>query len=210
MAEKLLIVGGGGFATEVCWLAEEAGWDVLGYLDDAPSAVGRTVLDKPVLGPILAWREYGDAQLVVAIGAPRARQKVVEQISTEGTPSYARLVHPSVRMSRHVALGEGAMITAGCVLTTEIVIGRHAIVNLNATVGHDCRFGDFVTIAPMVAISGNIQLEDLVEVGTGAAIRQGLTMARGSMLGMGGVLTKFTEPNGVYVGNPAKLLKMLD
>ena len=102
------------------------------------------------------------------------------------------------------------MITAGCVLTTDIAIGRHAITNLNVTVAHNCRFGDFVTIAPLAAISGNVHLDDLVEVGTGAAIRQGLTMARGSVLGMGGVLTKSTEPNGVYVGNPAKLLKTLD
>ena len=83
------------------------------------------------------------------------------------------------------------------------------ILNLNVTVGHDDEIHDFVTVAPMVALSGNVTLEEGVEVGTGAAIRQGITMACGSMLGMGGILTKDSEANTIYVGSPAKPLKHL-
>jgi len=91
----------------------------------------------------------------------------------------------------------------------DIVIGDHVILNLNVTVGHDDRIHDFVTVAPMVALSGNVILEDGVEVGTGAAIRQGITMACGSMLGMGGVQTKDSEANTIYIGSPAKPFKPL-
>ena len=76
-------------------------------------------------------------------------------------------------------------------------------------VGHDDVIRDYVTVAPMVALSGNVTLEQGVEVGTGAAIRQGINMAEGSMLGMGGILTKETEANTIYVGSPAKPLKQL-
>ena len=68
---------------------------------------------------------------------------------------------------------------------------------------------DFVTLAPMVAISGNVYLNKLVEVGTGAAIRQGLKIEQGGMLGMGGILTKDISENSLFVGNPAKKLKSL-
>ena len=59
----------------------------------------------------------------------------------------------------------------------------------------------------MAAISGNVTLHDLVEVGTGAVIRQGLTLEGGSMLGMGGVLTKNIPEKFIFAGNPAKKLK---
>jgi sugar O-acyltransferase (sialic acid O-acetyltransferase NeuD family) len=210
MADRLLIIGSGGFATEVCWLAEEAGWDVLGFLDDSPDEVGKLVVNKRVLGPSTSWSEHGPVKLVVAIGSPRTRLKVVENLGRTGRPEYATLIHPNVRRSRFVQIAEGSMVTAGCILTTNISIGKHCILNLNVTVGHDCRFGDFVTIAPLTAISGNVTLGNLVEVGTGAAIRQGLAVADGSVLGMGGVLTKSMESNKVYVGNPAKLLRSID
>ena len=83
----------------------------------------------------------------------------------------------------------------------------YGILNLNVTVGHECDIKDFVTIAPMAAISGNVTLNTLVEVGTGAVIRQGLTLETGSMLGMGGVLTKNIPERFIFAGNPAKKLK---
>ena len=210
MAEKLIVVGGGGFGSEVYWLAEEAGWDVLGFLDDNTEASNARLLDKPILGPVADWPKFERAKFVVGIGAPRTRQRVVDAMCRTGTPQFATLIHPSVHRSRFVEIGEGTMVTAGCILTTNISIGRHNILNLNVTVGLDCRFSDFVTVAPMTAVSGRVTLRDKVEVGTGAAIRQGLEVGEGSVVGMGAVVTRDLAPQGIYVGNPAKLLKPVD
>jgi sugar O-acyltransferase (sialic acid O-acetyltransferase NeuD family) len=209
MAEKLIVVGGGGFGSEVYWLAEEAGWDVLGFLDDNAITSNTGLLDQPILGPITDWVKFEGTKFVVGIGAPRTRQRVVEAMCQLGVPQFATLIHPSVHRSRFVEIGEGTMVTAGCILTTNISIGRHNILNLNVTVGHDCRFSDFVTVAPMAAISGRVTIRERVEVGTGAAIRQGLEVGQGSVVGMGAVVTRDLGPQGIYVGNPARLLKSL-
>ena len=126
---------------------------------------------------------------------------------TFGEPDFAILIHPSVRFSNTVSIGEGSIICAGSILTADISLGKHNILNLNVTVGHECEFADYVTIAPMVAVSGNVKLQYLVEVGTGAVIRQGLELAEGSMLGMGGILTKNIPERLIFAGNPAKKLK---
>ena len=131
-------------------------------------------------------------------------------MSSTGSPKFGTLVHPSVHKSFYIELGEGSVITAGCVVTTQIRLGRHNIVNINSTLGHDCVFGDYCTVAPIVAVSGNVTLEDGVEVGTGASLRQGIRLGKGSMVGMGAVVTKDVEENGLVVGNPAKLMKILD
>jgi acetyltransferase-like isoleucine patch superfamily enzyme len=101
------------------------------------------------------------------------------------------------------------MICAGSILTADIKLGSYCILNLNVTVGHEYVFDDFVTVAPMAAIPENVTLDCCVEVGTGSVIRQGLNLASGSMLGMGGVLTKDIPDACVFAGNPARKLKEL-
>ena len=207
--KNLIIVGGGGFAKEVIWLARECGFNVVGVLDDAFECLGLKTSDVEIVGKVDAWLKYQDCSFVVAIGSPRTRGKVVDKMNALGKPDFATLIHPNVKMSNFVQIGEGVLICAGTILTVDIKVGSHVILNLNVTVGHESIIGDYVTVAPMVAVSGNVCLEDYTEVGTGASIRQGLKLHRGSMLGMGSVLTKEIPQNTIFAGNPAKRLKEL-
>lgn len=52
-----------------------------------------------------------------------------------------------------------------------------------------------------------IKFEMFSGVGANCVIMPGVVLAKGSMVGAGAVVTKSTEPWGIYVGNPAKLLK---
>lgn len=205
--KDLIIIGGGGFAKEVIWLANDCNRKVKGVLDDAVQTHNTQVQGATVLGGVSSWLNYKDCEFIIAIGSPRTRQKVLEKMLTFGEPDFATLIHPSVKLSNTVSIGEGSIICAGSILTADISLGKHNILNLNVTVGHECVFSDYVTVAPMVAVSGNVKLEYLVEVGTGAVIRQGLTLNDGSMLGMGAVLTKNISERMIYAGNPAKKLK---
>lgn len=207
--KKLIVVGGGGFAKEVIWLAHDCGYHVYGVLDDDIQMHGKFILDVPVLGCVSNWSSYLDCEFIVAIGSPRTRKLVVDKMNALGTPEFATLIHPSVIKSNKVTFDRGCMVCAGMVFTVEITVGKHCIFNINGTVGHETNVGNYVTIAPIVAISGNVNLQDCVEVGTGASIRQGITLSKGAMLGMGGVLTKNIPENFIYAGNPAKPLKEL-
>lgn len=205
--KEVLIIGGGGFAKEIIWLANDCNRKVRGVLDDDIQTHNTQIQGVTVLGNISTWAHYKDCEFVIAIGSPRVRKKVLEKMLTYGLPDFATLIHPSVKFSNTVSIGEGTMVCAGTILTADIVLGKHNILNLNVTVGHESQFGDYVTIAPMVAVSGNVMLNSLVEVGTGSVIRQGLTLNDGSMLGMGAVLTKNIPERMIYAGNPAKKLK---
>ena len=52
-----------------------------------------------------------------------------------------------------------------------------------------------------------ITIEDDVWIGSGVRVLDGVVIAKGCVIGAGSVLTKSTEPYGVYVGIPAKLIK---
>lgn len=207
--KEIIIVGGGGFAKEVIWLAQDCGYSVKGILDDNPDMHGTKVLGVEVLGNIDSCRDYAHIEFILAIGTPRTRLAVHKKMQKQLNAKYATLIHPEVKHSKYVEVGTGSIICAGCILTVDIKIGQHCIINLQTTIGHESTLGDFVTIAPLVAISGNVLLDDYTEVGTHSSVRQGIEIQKGAMLGMGGVLTKNMPENSIFVGNPAKLLKLL-
>ena len=204
----IVIVGYGGFGREVYWLAKDCGREVIGFLDDAapPGDYNR----YRVLGDLRSAIDHKDADFVVAIGNPRVRKSVVSKLSAAQDVRFATLIRPSVLMDfSSVSIGEGSLICAGCVGTVDFSVGKHVIINLKCTIAHDDVIEDFVTVAPLVAISGNVTLKAGVEVGTGASIRQGVVMEEGSMLGMGSTLTSNTDANTIFLGSPAKAFKPL-
>jgi hypothetical protein len=46
MGTELLVYGAGGFAREVAWLAEEAGYKVLAFVDDDPPGGGGSLMES--------------------------------------------------------------------------------------------------------------------------------------------------------------------
>lgn len=59
-----------------------------------------------------------------------------------------------------------------------------------------------------IDVYGNNVIKDFAWAGVGSIIMPNIVMAEGSVLGAGAVLTKDTEPWMVYVGIPARPIKM--
>ena len=75
-----------------------------------------------------------------------------------------------------------------------------------------CIVGDFVTLAPGARVNGNVVIEDHAYIGSGAVIKQGtpdkpLIIGKGSVIGMGAVVTKDVQPHSTVIGNPAKSME---
>ncbi|MBS1563663.1 MAG: acyltransferase [Bacteroidetes bacterium] len=69
------------------------------------------------------------------------------------------------------------------------------------TLGHDLDDPAYKTTGKPVVV------EDEASIFTGAYILPGITVAKGSAIALGAVLTKSTEPWAIYGGNPAKKIK---
>lgn len=207
--KDIVIIGAGGFGREVKWLIDEINevskqWNFLGFIDDNLNK-GTIVNDSIVIGD-LAWLHEQNLNVVCAIGDPNVKKRVLDQL-TNSENKYPVLIHPDVRMSKFIDIGEGTIICSGCILTVNIKIGKHVIINLDSTVGHDATIGDFSTILPSVNISGHVNIEELVSIGTGAKIIQELRVGRNTIIGAGAIVTKDIPQNVVAVGMPAKPIK---
>ena len=210
---KILIYGSSGFAKEVAFLIEDINrrkkeYEILGYLDDNPANHGKIVYNYPVLGD----QDYLNhilepVNLVIGIGNPRLKEKIVSKLQKFSNIIYPILVHPNVIISKSVKFLPGTIITAGNIFTVDIEIGKHVTINLDCTIGHDTVIEDYVTLAPSVNVSGNVYIECLCDIGTGTQIIQGKRIGADSIIGAGSVVTKDIPQKVVAVGVPAKAIK---
>lgn len=211
--KTLYIVGAGGFGREVAWLVERINqvkptWNLAGFIDDDAQKQCEEVGGYPVIGTCDYFaRMQKECWTTCAIGAPKIRKQVVEQLRQYQNIKFATLIDPSALLSERVQLSEGCIICANSILTVDIRLSQHSIINLNCTVGHDVSFGDYLTAYPSVNISGNVYGGECIEIGTGVQIRQGIRIQSNAVIGAGAVIvSNITEPR-IYVGVPARVIK---
>lgn len=183
--------------------------DRLVFVDDKPEAA-------VVNGHhVLTYREFletsaSERHVVLAIANSAIRERLTERCAGDGVRPWSVTAANAVTMDG-VHVGEGAILCPFVTLTSNIRIGRQFHANIYSYVEHDCVIGDFVTFAPAVRCNGNVVIEDHAYIGTGAIIKQGkpghpLVIGKGSVVGMGAVVTKNVMPGATVIGNPARQL----
>jgi sugar O-acyltransferase (sialic acid O-acetyltransferase NeuD family) len=210
--EKIAIFGAGGFGREVHMLIEQINkakptFDFIGYFDDGLEK-GKDINGYPVLGGMDVLNNIGEISLVVAVGDPGIKRKIIRKI-TNPKVKYPTLIHPGVLIGdmNYNRIGKGCIICAGVIITVNVDIGDHVILNLSCTVGHDTIIKDFCSFMPTVNISGEVVIEDAVFVGTGTKIINQTSIGKNTIVGAGAVVVKPIPENCTAVGSPAKPIK---
>lgn len=131
-----------------------------------------------------------------------------------------------------VCIGDYCELRRGCQLLSyggSIKIGNHSSINPytmiygqgNITIGDYVRIAAHCVLIPsnhvfsdvskpiyqQGLVNRGIVVEDDVWIGCGVRVLDGVTIAQGCVIGAGSVVTKSTEPYGIYVGIPAKKIK---
>lgn len=208
--KDIVIIGAGGFGREVAWLIEDINkvneeWNIIGFVDDNESIQDTEINGYKVIGNI-EWLLNQKLNVVNAIGDPIVKRKVIERL-IDSENNYPVLIHPSVIYSKQVSFGEGSIVCAANIITTNIEIGKHVIINLDCTIGHDAILGNYTTVLPSVNVSGFVETEECVSIGTGSAVIQGVKIGENTVIGAGSVVVKDLPANCTAVGAPAKPIK---
>jgi sugar O-acyltransferase (sialic acid O-acetyltransferase NeuD family) len=213
--ERLAIYGSSGFAREVAWLAEMCSLqgkprETVAFIDDDPDKQGTIINAIPVLSLEDVADRYPGALVVVGVGSPSLRRKLVEKTISAGL-AFDTLIHRYKARSRWLVIDVVTVICAGNILTTNIEIGKHVQLNLDCTIGHDVIMAEFTTLAPGVHVSGWVHFEKETYCGTGATIINGtkespLIIGERAVVGAGACVTKSVAPDITVVGVPARPL----
>lgn len=204
----LVIVGAGGHAREMhqSILAinrVSPAWNFLGFVDDF--AQSSEVAGCPVLGGG-DWLRGKTCCVVVAIGSPAVRRRVVNELLVQGPIEFATLIHPSAQIGGSVVLGSGCLVSAGAILTADVIVGQHVIINTSAVVSHDCRVDDFCTIAPMSCLCGAVKLGKGADLGAGVTVIPGIRVGEWSMIGAGTTVIRDVAANETVVGGANRII----
>lgn len=210
----VVIIGAGGSARDIADVFDAASetnsaFEVIGYVADPQYATqGDIINNRPVLGGF-DWLEANAAKVeaVCAVGAPEIRRQLVLRARAVGA-RFCSVVHPSVIRSQWVEIGEGTVISGGCILTNRIRIGSHVQINVACTLTHDGVIGDFATLSPGVRLSGNVSTGEGCFLGTGACVIERRSLGAWSVVGAGCTVINDVPPNATVVGVPGRTIRI--
>lgn len=206
MANKLLLIGGGGHCRSV--LDSLLGlqiYDDIGIIDCS----GPNVLGIPIVGededlPRLKEEGWTDAFISVgSIGDTDLRRKLFQMVKETGF-QIPSVIDPTAIIGREVKLGEGCFVGKRAVINSGSSIGVCAIINSGAIVEHDCLIGDFAHISPGAVLCGEATIGTDTHVGAGAVVKQQIAIGKQSVIGAGSVIVSDIPNNVTVYGNPGK------
>ena len=192
-------------------LAREQNHSEIVFIDDALDDI-QVVNGHRAMNYAAFLEESAEFKAVqIAIANSRVREKIADRLEADGISLWS--IHAdNVVLMDQAEIAEGCALSPFVTITSNIKIGKCFHANLYSYVEHDCVIGDFVTFASGVKCNGNIHIEDHAYIGAGAMIKQGtpdqpLVIGRGTIVGMGAVVTKSVPAGVTVVGNPARILE---
>jgi sugar O-acyltransferase (sialic acid O-acetyltransferase NeuD family) len=185
-------------------------WYCVGFVDDAAAKQASGAYGYRVM-PRAALADLTDSQVLAVPGGPtsyRYRRQVIEgmQVPRE---RFARVIHPTARVSPLAILGDNVLIMAGVVVTSNAVIGSHVCVLPNTVVHHDAVIGDWSLVGSNVTVAGGVAIGQNCYIGSGSSIMHGIRIGDGALVGIGSNVIRDVAAEACVAGNPAHCLYLM-
>ena len=217
---KLVIIGAGGFARELKWLAAEitadshtaGSYEFVGYLVSDTASTSPYDSSDEILGDFNWLQDNPDAYdcLAMGIGNAAPRLKVADELelmleTKESSALWPTMIHPSAQFDHSTAkIDYGVQICASVTGTVNLELEPFALVGVGCTLGHEAVLRRACTLNPGANISGGVDIGAGALIGTGAQVLQYLKVGQGAIVGGGAVVTRDVDDDALVVGVPAR------
>lgn len=208
---KSVIIGAGTYGEVYLAYLQEAGVDVVGFLDDSDSMQGTAVRGVPVLGKVDLLETLAGTHGVRAVYCPlgnnRLRVQFLKKARELGyeTPNY---IHPSVVLSPNVKLGQGVYILLGTTIMPYAEIRDFVMISMSVHLAHHTVLNEGTFLSTGVNFGASMVAEKFAYVGISATIMTGVkNLGEDCLVGAGAVVIKDVPAHAVVAGVPAKVLK---
>ncbi|MDO4497719.1 MAG: acetyltransferase [Bacteroidales bacterium] len=208
---KSVIIGAGTYGEVYLAYLQEAGVEIVGFLDDDPKLKDAEVRGVPVLGGIKMMETIKETHGVEAVYCPlgnnKLRVKFLQMAKENGlqTPNY---IHPSVIISPNVTIGEGVYILLGTSIMPHTVIKDYVMISMNVSLAHHNVLEEGVFLSTGCNFGASIHAHKYAYCGIASTIMTGLhELGEDCLIGAGAVVIRDVEPKAVMAGVPAKVIK---
>jgi sugar O-acyltransferase (sialic acid O-acetyltransferase NeuD family) len=142
---RVAIVGAGGYGrvTLDVLLASGFGDRVIGFYDDAHTALSGEVRGVPILGDVGMLKSMLSVEpvhIIVAITDNQARLQVANSLRALGA-QFLATVHPEAYVSGAAVVGDGSVVAAGAIVHPDAAVGSHCFLGPRSVVDRDAEVG---------------------------------------------------------------------
>lgn len=211
--QRPLVIYGAQSLSQLAWYiaANDAGREVVAFTVDPEYLAAAAGAPLPVYASTEIVERFppADYDMLIPLGWTRMNQPRQQRCEWAKAQGYTLASVLSSRASYwpDTPIGEHCMLFENAILQPFVKVGRNVIIRAAANIGHHSSVGDHCFIASNVVTGGNVTIGDSCFIGLGAVIRDNVKIAPRCLIGAGAVIIKDTEPDGVYVGNPARRLE---
>ncbi|MGV6832152.1 MAG: NeuD/PglB/VioB family sugar acetyltransferase [bacterium] len=181
--------------------------NIIGYIDSFKK-VGEELYGYKVLGNSTQLNdiraEHNVNHIVIGVGENSVRKNAWEKIITNAPDiQFESIIHPNAILAENINIGKGVVIMAGAIVNADATIGEFCILNTNSSLGHDSVMKDFSSIAPGVAVGGNVTLGFGSALCLKAGVIQNITIGDNTVVAAGAIVVKDIGDNKLAKGVPA-------
>lgn len=205
---RLIIIGARALGRETCNYARDAGFEVVGFLDDKADALEGFAGYPPILGSVENWLTNTDDRYVCAVGDSLMRATYARIIEEKGG-KFISVIHPTAYVGPNVRIGDGCIVCPYSVIDCDLTMGRHVIANTHTYVAHDCELEDCVTLSPNVHLGGRTVIRSVAFLGINSTTIPDVEIGESSYIAAGACVTKNIPGAVLAAGVPAIVKKHL-
>lgn len=209
---KSVIIGAGTYGEVYLAYLQDAGIEVVGFLDDNKDLYGKQMLGCPVLGgtnmlPVLR-EEYEVESIYCPIGNNKLRVEFLSQARNLGyeTPNFIHklaFVSPDVRMGNN-----GVYVLPNTLIMPHVVLDDYVMVSVGANIIHHSHLSSGVFVSNGVNLGASLVAEKYAYIGMGSTVMTGVkVLGENCLIGAGAVVIKDVPANAIVAGVPAKVLR---
>jgi sugar O-acyltransferase (sialic acid O-acetyltransferase NeuD family) len=168
------------------------GMEILGKTASIEKAFSENIFDEIIIG-------FGYKHLEV-------KKKFFDNLKSK--IPFAKIIHSSCWIDKSATIEEGCIIYPGCLIDANAVIKSNTVLNIGCTIAHDSTVGPHCFLSPRVAVAGFVTINEQCFIGINSTIIDSISINGKTRIGGATVVIKSIEKSGLYVGNPAKFIKL--
>lgn len=134
----------------------------------------------------------------------RNREAIYNEVKAKGYKFISYISSHATILDRNNVIGDNCFILEDNTIQPFTTVGNNVVMWSGNHIGHHGQIKDHVFFTSHVVMSGHCVIESYSFFGVNSTIRDYMTIAQGTLVGMASAVTKDTEEWGIYIGNPAK------
>lgn len=209
---RSVIIGAGTYAEVYLSYLQEAGVEVIGFVDDDAKYENQSVRGLPVLGKIMDLENLRDKYQLEAAYCPLGNNKLrVKFLSFAKSLGYEipNYIHPSVIVSPNVTIGEGVYILLGTTIMPHTAIKDFVMISMGVRLAHHVILEEGVFLSTGCNFGASIVAHKYAYCGISSTIMTGIhELGEDCLVGAGAVVIKDIPKGAVVAGVPAKILRI--